>query len=96
MIIDGNEIEKKAMAEFRIGNREKGLAIQDQFVAEFRKEFQKKDHCSCQKACKYHGKCKECVAIHRAHKDHLPNCFHPMVNQKLTPLLALTERETTK
>ena len=32
-----------------------------------------------------------CVAMHRAHRDHLPNCFHDMVNERLLSLSSLTE-----
>ncbi len=91
MKIDGNEIELRALEVFHQGNREEALKIQDEFVEAFRAHYEKKDHCSCKKACKYHGKCKECVAIHRAHMDHLPNCFHPLVNKKLKLVSQLTE-----
>ena len=91
MIIDGNEIEKAAMKEFHKGNRAEGLRLQEEFAAEFRKEYQNKDHCPCQKACRYHGNCKECVAIHRAHQEHVPNCMRPLLNKKLKILSELTE-----
>lgn len=35
MIIDGNEIEKKAMKEFHLGNRKEGLRIQEEFASAF-------------------------------------------------------------
>ena len=38
MIIDGNEIEKRAMEEFHKGNRKEGLRIQEEFAAAFRTE----------------------------------------------------------
>ena len=66
MIIEGNEKEKAAMAEFHKGNRKEGLRLQEEFAAAFREEYKEKDHCPCKKACRYHGNCKECVAIHRA------------------------------
>lgn len=91
MIIDGNEKEKAAMKEFHNGNRQKGLILQEEFAAEFRKEYANKDHCSCTKSCRYHGNCKECVAIHRAHQEHLPNCFRTMINEKIKILSELTE-----
>ncbi len=47
MIIDGNEIEKRAMEEFHKGNRKEGLRIQEEFAAAFRTEYAQKDHCSC-------------------------------------------------
>ena len=91
MIIDGNETEKHAMQEFHKGNRAEGLRIPEEFASAFRTEYAAKDHCPCQKACRYHGNCKECVAIHRAHQEHVPNCMRPMINAKLRILSELTE-----
>ena len=91
MIIDGNETEKMAMMEFHKGNRAEGQRLQEEFASAFREEYKDKDHCSCQKACRYHGNCKECVAIHRAHQEHVPNCMRDMINQKIRCLSALTE-----
>ena len=91
MIIDGNETEKHAMQEFHKGNRAEGHRIQEEFASAFRTEYADKDHCPCQKACRYHGNCKECVAIHRAHQEHVPNCMRPMINAKLRILSELTE-----
>ena len=68
MKIEGNQKELDAMVEFHKGNRVEGLRLQEEFAAEFRKEYKDKDHCPCLKACRYHGNCKECVAIHRAHQ----------------------------
>ena len=82
MNIDNNETEKRAMAEFHKGNRKEGLRIQEEFASAFRTEYAQKDHCPCRKACRYHGNCKECVAIHRAHQEHVPNCMRPMINKK--------------
>lgn len=91
MKIDDNPIEKEAMEAFRQGNRVEGLKIQDRFVDTLHEAMKEQDHCSCKKACKYHGKCVECVAIHRAHQEHLPNCFRDMVNRKIKSLSELTE-----
>lgn len=91
MIIDRNEIEIEAMKEFHRGNRQKGLELQEKFASEFRREYKDKDHCPCQKACRYHGNCKECVAIHRAHQEHVPNCLQPMLNSRIQLLSELTE-----
>ncbi|MDW2799874.1 LPS biosynthesis protein [Clostridium boliviensis] len=91
MIIDENDKEKEAMKAFHQGNREEGLKLQEEFAAQFREEYKEKDHCSCKKVCRYHGNCKECVAIHRAHQEHLPNCMRPIVNKKLIILSELTE-----
>lgn len=91
MKIDGNEIEKAAMACFHEGNRAEGLRIQEEFASRFREEYKDKDHCPCKKACRYHGNCKECVAIHRAHEEHVPYCMQAMINKKIRLLSELTE-----
>ena len=91
MIIENNPKELEAMREFHKGNRQEGLRLQEEFAAEFREEYRDKDHCPCKKACRYHGNCKECVAIHRAHQEHVPNCLRPMLNKKLKLLSELTE-----
>ena len=85
------EKEKAAMAEFHKGNRKEGLRLQEEFAAAFREEYKEKDHCPCKKACRYHGNCKECVAIHRAHQEHVPNCMRELINKKLKGLSELTE-----
>jgi len=91
MNIDGNQKEKDAMAAFHRGDSAEGYRLQGEFISVFRAEYREKDHCSCTKSCEYHGNCKECVAIHRAHEDHIPNCFHNMVNSKIKSLSELTE-----
>ena len=53
MKIEYNEKEIAAMAEFHKGNRAEGLRLQEEFASEFRKEYADKDHCPCQKACRY-------------------------------------------
>ena len=89
MIIEGNEKEIEAMEQFHKGNRQEGLRLQEEFAAAFREKD--KDHCPCKKACRYHGNCKECVAIHRAHQEHVPNCMRPIINAKIKLLSELTE-----
>ena len=39
MKIEGNQKELDAMAEFHKGNRTEGLRLQEEFAAEFRKEY---------------------------------------------------------
>ena len=85
MIIEGNQKELDAMKEFHRGNRQEGLKLQEEFAAAFREAYRDKDHCPCQKACRYHGNCKECVAIHRAHQEHVPNCMRPIPQQQNPP-----------
>jgi len=89
MIIDGNPTEKKAMEAFHCGDEIEGNRLQDEFLAEFR--AQEGDHCSCTAACKHHGNCLECVVLHRGHRDHLPDCFRDMINERLSGLSELTE-----
>ncbi len=90
-IIEANEKEKAAMAEYHKGNRQEGLRLQEEFASAFREEYKEKDHCPCKKACRYHGNCKECVAIHRAHQEHVPNCMRELLNRKIKMLSELTE-----
>ena len=91
MIIENNPKELEAMKKFHEGDRKEGLRLQEEFAAQFREEYKDKDHCPCKKACRYHGNCKECVAIHRAHQEHVPNCMRPMLNKKFKILSELTE-----
>ena len=92
MKIDGNEKETAALAAHRRGDKEEGTILQDEFVAEFMEFAKEGKFCPCVKLkCKYHGKCMECVAIHRGHRHHLPNCFRDMVNAKLRMMSELTE-----
>jgi len=57
----------------------------------FGKNTKKKITAPAKKACRYHGNCKECVAIHRAHQEHVPNCMRPLINKKIRLLSELTE-----
>lgn len=48
--------------------------------------------CTCPKTnCEWHGNCKLCVAQHRYYKDHIPNCFQNIHNEKLKQFAALFE-----
>lgn len=91
MIIDNNQKEIDAMKAFHRGDRKEGLRLQEEFASEFREEYKDKDHCSCEEDCRYHGNCKECVTIHRAHQEHVPNCMRPLINKKIKILSELTE-----
>ena len=91
MNIEGNKKEIEAMQEFYTGNKKRGLILQEEFVSEFREEYKNKDHCPCTTTCRYHGNCKECVTIHRAHQEHVPFCLRPVINNKLRMLSELTE-----
>ncbi|MCL5072302.1 MAG: LPS biosynthesis protein [Actinobacteria bacterium] len=89
MDIDNNELEKKALDYFRKKNDKKGEQLQKEFLENVKSSGQ--DYCSCAVKCRYHGKCVDCVIIHRGHGDHLPNCFYDMVNDKINQLSCLTE-----
>lgn len=80
MKIDGNEIEKAALDAFNEGNKAEGWRLQNEFVAAFQAAYDGKDHCPCTDACNLHGKCRECVAVHRAHEEHLPECLKGINN----------------
>lgn len=52
--------------------------------------------CTCPNAqCEWHGRCKECVALHRHYQDHIPACLHPFVNDKISALAQIGELTTT-
>ena len=89
MRIDNHELEIAAMACFSSGETDRAQQLQTEFLEEVRKSGA--DHCSCQAQCRYHGKCMECVVIHRGHGQHLPNCFRDMINQRMQVLSELSE-----
>lgn len=48
--------------------------------------------CTCtQTLCEWHGRCRECVALHRYHKDHVPACIQPFINEKFKELVKIGE-----
>lgn len=36
--------------------------------------------CTCQENCEFHGKCKECIALHRYYK-HIPDCIQKVLSK---------------
>lgn len=78
MKIENHPIEIEALEAFKRGDIEEARKLEGEFVRQFREAYAEKDHCSCQEPCRWHGNCKECVAIHRAHQDHLPHCFEKL------------------
>lgn len=53
--------------------------------------------CTCPNTlCDWHGKCKECVALHRFHNDHVPVCLQPIIQDKLKELVGVVEMKATK
>ena len=89
MRIDSNEMEKQAMDLFKKGETKQAQALQEQFLSDVLNSGE--DHCPCPAACRYHGKCVECIVTHRARGDHLPYCFREMVNREIDSLSALTQ-----
>jgi len=87
--IDDHPMEIRAMELFKQGKSREASQLQDEFLAEIKQGGM--NHCSCPAACKFHGKCVECVTIHRGHGDHLPYCLQSMVNRKIGQLSGLTE-----
>ena len=88
MKIDGNELMIRQLQLAREGRPEEALALEDEFLAQVEACG---DHCPCQEACPHHGNCKECVTLHRGHRDHLPMCMWDMVNERLHGLSHMTE-----
>ena len=89
MTVDDHPLEIEAMALFRQHKPREAGKLQDEFLAEVKRSGV--DHCNCPAACKLHGKCVECVIVHRGHGDHLPHCMRSMVNRRLEQLSGLTE-----
>ena len=53
-------------------------------------------NCICPNSlCDWHGKCKECVALHRHHNDHVPFCLQPFIRDKLKALASTIETNIT-
>ena len=46
--------------------------------------------------CDWHGKCRECVALHRYHNDHVPVCLQSIISDKIKSLAKTAEMETAK
>ena len=53
--------------------------------------------CTCPNTlCEWHGKCRECVGLHRYHNDHIPACLHGILDDKLKSLVKVTEMSISK
>ena len=98
MNIDGNEKEKNALELIKSGNRKEGMMLEDEYVADVHKDINEgEDHCTCPDAtCRHHGKCLDCVVIHRGHRDHLPYCFHDMITERMNCMGGLVEKDFSK
>jgi len=48
--------------------------------------------CPCPKTkCEWHGRCRECVALHRYSKRHVPNCIQQYINERLKAVARIGE-----
>lgn len=53
--------------------------------------------CTCPNPlCDWHGKCAECVALHRHHNDHVPFCLQPIIADKVRALANVVEMTASK
>lgn len=53
--------------------------------------------CPCPNTmCDWHGKCRECVALHRYHGDHVPFCLQPILRDKVKALADTCEMEISQ
>ncbi|MBU0615725.1 MAG: hypothetical protein KJ601_06535 [Nanoarchaeota archaeon] len=52
------------------------------------------DDCPCTQNCEWHGKCFECVKIHRVKGKHIPECLQHIFQDKFEALANCIERKT--
>ncbi len=53
--------------------------------------------CTCtQTLCEWHGRCRECVALHRHYKDHVPACLQEFISERLKAVARIGELTTKK
>ncbi len=53
--------------------------------------------CPCPSTlCEWHGCCRECVALHRYHGDHVPRCLQPILTDKIEALASAAELYTNE
>lgn len=89
-MVHDHPLEQRAMELFRAGKGDEARKLQEAFLAEVMNSGE--ELCSCPSTgCALHGKCVECVVVHRGHGEHLPACFRAMLNRRLEGLSALTE-----
>ena len=49
------------------------------------------DACPCSQKCEWHGKCFECVKIHRIKGKHIPECLQHLFINKLKDIAKCVE-----
>lgn len=76
MDIDNNVTMRESLRVEKAGDLPNAYRLREDFTAEFRQAQGKGQNvCSCTVDCIYHGRCAECIAIHRGHRQELPNCL---------------------
>ena len=89
--VDYNKVFRKEMEMSRDGELTKAESYKMKMDELNRIKESGVDYCSCPEACPHHGKCWECVMLHRGHRDHLPYCMWDMVNERIYDLQLITE-----
>jgi len=87
--IDGNARLQEALDPNLCKDIQTCRAYEDEFIQMVNENY--KDHCSCKEPCRWHGKCRECILLHRGHRDHLPFCLHSMVGERVKCLVDIIE-----
>ena len=55
----------------------------------------KHTRCTCAHVqCEWHGKCFECVMIHRVRGQHVPQCLQPILRKTIKELAGIAELDT--
>jgi hypothetical protein len=53
--------------------------------------------CPCPSTlCEWHGRCRDCVALHRYHGEHVPRCLQPILKDKIKALASAAELYTNE
>ena len=69
-----------------------GVTMKNKNSSDYSEKDSENLKCTCPKTkCEWHGKCTECVAIHRFYKDHIPNCMQQFVNEKIKEIAKIGE-----
>ena len=80
--------------------QEEEMRDRDEFVDAVKKsreliESGEHSECPCTNTtCQWHGKCFECVLIHRVKKHHVPQCLQPILRDKIAGLAKTAELRT--
>jgi len=85
--------EKTPYKEITLESKEKYVDMVKELRATIKSE--KYSKCPCPKVkCEWHGKCHECVLLHRVAQDHVPCCLQLMLRNKIKELAKVAEMLT--